>query len=183
MKVLILGGTRFMGHLLAWRLVAGGHRVTLFHRGTRTPPFADRVETLLGDRATGVLPSRLKGRAFDATVDFGALDKDSVEVSEDRTTIRLRLPEPQLQKADLDQADTRVVSRSRGIVDRIGDVFSGNPFDDSRLYQTAEKKLGDAAANSDLQSTAKANTERWLTTFLQAAGFTTVEVTWTKMPA
>lgn len=72
MRVLILGGTRFVGHLLAWRLVAGGHRVTLFHRGTRAPPFADRVETLLGDRATGVLPSLIKGREFDATVDFGA---------------------------------------------------------------------------------------------------------------
>ncbi|MFO0624331.1 MAG: NAD-dependent epimerase/dehydratase family protein [Polyangiales bacterium] len=79
MEVLILGGTRFMGHLLAWRLVAGGHRVTLFHRGTRTPPFADRVETLLGDRATGVLPSLLKGRAFDATVDFGAYTPSDVE--------------------------------------------------------------------------------------------------------
>lgn len=79
MKVLILGGTRFVGHLLAWRLVAGGHRVTLFHRGTRMPPFADRVETLLGDRATGVLPSLLKGREFDATVDFGAYVPGDVE--------------------------------------------------------------------------------------------------------
>ena len=79
MKVLILGGTRYMGHLLAWRLVAGGHRVTLFHRGTRTPPFADRVETLLGDRATGILPSLIKGRDFDATVDFGAYVPGDVE--------------------------------------------------------------------------------------------------------
>jgi nucleoside-diphosphate-sugar epimerase len=78
MKVLILGGTRFVGHLLAWRLVAAGHRVTLFHRGTRTPPFADRVETLLGDRATGVLPSLLQGRAFDATVDFVAYTPSDV---------------------------------------------------------------------------------------------------------
>lgn len=79
MKVLILGGTRFVGHLLAWRLVAGGHRVTLFHRGTRPPPFADRVETLLGDRATGILPSLIKGREFDATVDFGAYVPGDVE--------------------------------------------------------------------------------------------------------
>jgi len=79
MKVLILGGTRFMGHLLAWRLVAGGHRVTMFHRGSRTPPFADRVETLIGDRSTGVLPSLLKGREFDATVDFGAYTPSDVE--------------------------------------------------------------------------------------------------------
>jgi nucleoside-diphosphate-sugar epimerase len=79
MKVLILGGTGFVGHLLAWRLVASGHRVTLFHRGTRTAPFADRVETLLGDRTTGVLPSLIKGRDFDATVDFGAYTAGDVE--------------------------------------------------------------------------------------------------------
>lgn len=79
MKVLILGGTRYVGRLLAWRLVAAGHRVTLFHRGTRAVPFAERVETLLGDRATGVLPSLLKGRAFDATVDFGAYVPGDVE--------------------------------------------------------------------------------------------------------
>ena len=79
MKVLILGGTRFVGHLLAWRLVAMGCRVTMFHRGTRVVPFADRVETLLGDRATGVLPSLIKGREFDATVDFGAYVPGDVE--------------------------------------------------------------------------------------------------------
>ncbi len=72
MKVLVLGGTRFMGRLLAWRLVAQGHEVTLFHRGTRAVPFAERVETLVGDRSTGVLPSLLEGRRFDATVDFSA---------------------------------------------------------------------------------------------------------------
>jgi nucleoside-diphosphate-sugar epimerase len=79
MKVLILGGTRYLGRLLAWRLVAQGHRVTVFHRGTRTPPFADRVETLLGDRAVGALPALLKGRAFDATVDFSAYAPEDVE--------------------------------------------------------------------------------------------------------
>ena len=72
MKVLVLGGTRFMGRLLAWRLVAQGHEVTLVHRGTRAVPFAERVETLVGDRSTGVLPSLLEGRRFDATVDFSA---------------------------------------------------------------------------------------------------------------
>ena len=66
----------------------------------------------------------------------------------------------------------------RGIVDRIGDVFSGNPFDDAELYKSAEDKLAAAAAKSDLLDQAKANTERWLKTFLGAAGFETVEITW-----
>ena len=80
MRVLLLGGTRFVGRLLAWRLVAQGHHVTLFHRGTRVVPFADRVETLLGDRAAGALRTLLAHRSFDATVDFGAYVPGDLEL-------------------------------------------------------------------------------------------------------
>ena len=90
------------------------------------------------------------------------------------------MPTPELGDANIDEANTRVVARSRGILDRIGDVFSGNPFDDSDLYKAANKKLEAAAAKSDLQAQAKANTERWLKTFLGAAGFDTVNINWVK---
>ena len=36
-RVLVVGGTRFLGQHLAWRLLAGGHAVTLFNRGTARP--------------------------------------------------------------------------------------------------------------------------------------------------
>lgn len=32
MRVLVVGGNRFLGHELAWRLLAAGHAVTLFNR-------------------------------------------------------------------------------------------------------------------------------------------------------
>jgi nucleoside-diphosphate-sugar epimerase len=72
MKVLIIGGTRFLGRQLAWRLLAGGHRVTLFNRGRISDPFGDRVERLVGDRTTGDLARQLGGREFDAVVDTAA---------------------------------------------------------------------------------------------------------------
>ena len=50
--ILIIGGTRFVGYQLAWRLLAAGHRVTLLNRGTRPDPFGDRVERLVADRST-----------------------------------------------------------------------------------------------------------------------------------
>ncbi|MFZ4518048.1 MAG: DUF4230 domain-containing protein [Microthrixaceae bacterium] len=133
---------------------------------------------LKGERVTALVTGTVR-----ATVDFGKLDADAVQVSDDRRTIRLRLPEPELSDADIAEGSTRVVSRERGLIDRVEDVFSGNPFDDSELYRTAEGKLEDAARKSDLLDTAKANTEKWLTTFLQAAGFENVEITWTKPPA
>jgi len=73
MNVLLIGGTRFVGYLLAWRLVAAGARVTLFNRGTIADPFGDAVERLRGDRtAPGELERAVAGRSFDAVVDFAA---------------------------------------------------------------------------------------------------------------
>jgi len=72
MNMLIIGGTRFVGYLLAWRLLAGGHGVTLFNRGTHPDPFGDRVARLTGDRTTSDFEALLEGRRFDAVVDFAA---------------------------------------------------------------------------------------------------------------
>ncbi len=71
MHVLLIGGNRFVGPLLGWRLLAGGHRVTLLNRGHHPDPFGGRVERLVGDR-TGDLAALLGGRSFDAVVDFVA---------------------------------------------------------------------------------------------------------------
>ncbi|HJW65025.1 MAG TPA: NAD-dependent epimerase/dehydratase family protein, partial [Actinomycetes bacterium] len=70
MHVLVVGGNRFVGYELAWRLLAGGHRLTLFNRGSRPDPFGERVERLRGDRTQGDFKRLLAGRRFDAVVDF-----------------------------------------------------------------------------------------------------------------
>jgi nucleoside-diphosphate-sugar epimerase len=72
MHVLIIGGNRFMGHGLTWRLLAGSHQVTHFNRGSLQDPFGSRIERLRGDRTTLDFRNRLAGRRFDAVVDFAA---------------------------------------------------------------------------------------------------------------
>ena len=72
MDVLVIGGTRFVGYLVVWRLLARGDRVTVFNRGTHPDPFGDRVERIRGDRTGSDFPRILAGRRFDATVDFAA---------------------------------------------------------------------------------------------------------------
>lgn len=137
------------------------------------------------------LPGFLKGERVIAlvtgtvrsTVDFGALDDDAIEVDESTNTIRLTLPPPQLSDADIDEATARIIDRNRGLLDRVDDFFASNPTDDSRLYQAAETKVEAAARESDLIEQGKENTELWLETFLGAAGFDTVEITWQKSPA
>jgi len=71
LKILVIGGTRNVGRELVWRLLAGGHAVTLLNRGGLADSFGARVARLRGDR-TRDLASLLAGRAFDAAVDFAA---------------------------------------------------------------------------------------------------------------
>ena len=72
MHVLVIGGNRFVGRLLAWRLLARGDRVTLLNRGRLADPFGDRVERLACDRTGPRLEAVLAGRSFDAVVDLAA---------------------------------------------------------------------------------------------------------------
>jgi nucleoside-diphosphate-sugar epimerase len=61
-----------MGLRLAWRLIAGGHQVTLLNRGTHPDPFRDRVTRLRADRTGPEFARVLAGLSFDAAVDFAA---------------------------------------------------------------------------------------------------------------
>jgi len=74
--VLVIGGNRFVGRLLGWRLLAGGHRLTLLNRGRLPDPFGDRAERLVADRTSPDLERLLGGRTFDAVVDLAAFTGD-----------------------------------------------------------------------------------------------------------
>ncbi len=67
MKLLILGGTVFLGRYLVESALARGHEVTLFNRGQHSPQLYPAVEKLRGDR-DGALDA-LRGRRWDAVVD------------------------------------------------------------------------------------------------------------------
>lgn len=51
MRLLIVGGTRFIGAAVAQQLMNTGHDVTVFHRGRTESPWLPRVQHLHGDRA------------------------------------------------------------------------------------------------------------------------------------
>jgi len=67
LRLLILGGTRFLGRAIAEDALARGHEVTLFTRGQTKPELFPEAEHLVGDRATNL--GALDGRRFDAVVD------------------------------------------------------------------------------------------------------------------
>jgi len=67
MRLLVLGGTVFLGRHLVDAALARGHGVTLFNRGQHDPDLFPDVERLRGDRGDNL--DVLRGRRWDAVVD------------------------------------------------------------------------------------------------------------------
>ncbi len=118
----------------------------------------------------------------DASVDFSALDERSIQVSEDRRSVTITLPAPALSPPRIDPKQSQVVSRQRGLLDRLGSVFSDTPTSDRPLLLAAEQKMAAAANQSDLRARAEQNTRSMLEGMLRALGYTDVTVTFAPNP-
>jgi 2'-hydroxyisoflavone reductase len=71
MRILILGGTSFVGRAIAGELLRRGHSLTLFGRGKTGPELFPGVERRIGDRDSGDYLS-LEDGSWDAVVDVSA---------------------------------------------------------------------------------------------------------------
>ena len=79
LKILILGGTGFIGPHEINYARERGHTVTMFNRGKTAPDMFPDVERLIGDR-NGQLDA-LKGRDWDAVIDNSGYTPDQVRLS------------------------------------------------------------------------------------------------------
>jgi 2'-hydroxyisoflavone reductase len=80
-RLLVFGGTGFLGRYVTEAALARGHDVTLFNRGQTNPGLFPDVERIVGDRG-GDLAS-LRGRSWDAVVDVPARIPRHVRASAD----------------------------------------------------------------------------------------------------
>ncbi|HYA09901.1 MAG TPA: hypothetical protein VEG24_09915 [Gaiellaceae bacterium] len=67
MRLLVLGGTKFLGRAAVEAALARGDEVTLFNRGETNPELFPELEKLRGDRDGDL--SALEGREWDAVID------------------------------------------------------------------------------------------------------------------
>jgi 2'-hydroxyisoflavone reductase len=67
LRLLLIGGPKFVGQALIEAALARGHEVTTFNRGQTNPEAFPELEKLHGDRETDV--SALEDRAWDAVLD------------------------------------------------------------------------------------------------------------------
>ena len=70
LRILILGGTGFVGPHQVRSALARGHEVTLFNRGITNPDLFPDLETLIGDRDGDL--AALEGRTWDIVIDNSA---------------------------------------------------------------------------------------------------------------
>jgi hypothetical protein len=113
----------------------------------------------------------------EAYVDFGQIGEDAVSVAEDGSSVRIALPAPQLTEADLDLSKSYVFAEQRGLLNRLSEVFGGDPNRQRQVYQLAEERITAAASDSAIAERAEENTRKMLIGLLRSLGFETVDVT------
>lgn len=67
MKILILGGTQFVGRSIAEKALANGHDLTMFNRGKTNPHLFPDVEKRIGDRDDNLVS--LQAGSWDVVID------------------------------------------------------------------------------------------------------------------
>jgi hypothetical protein len=122
------------------------------------------------------------GGSVDAEVDFSTLDEGAIKVSPDGQRVEITLPRARLSEARVDPEQSRVFSRERGLLDRLGSVLSDNPTSERELYRLAQEKMAAAAAESDLVGRAEQNTRAMLESMLRSLGYRDVTVTFRDPP-
>ena len=142
--------------------------VDLTKRISFLPSFLQGSETLFIGQGTDI-----------AYVDFSQLKSPAVQVSPDRSAVTVKLPPPQLEPAVLNVSQSYVYAEQQGLLNRIGNFFSGNPNGQQQVYILAQQKIQAAAKQSPLLADAQRNTQGMLNSMLRSLGFTRVTVTFT----
>lgn len=106
-----------------------------------------------------------------AYVDFSGLADQDVKLSPDGKSVTIKLPEPKLDKPNLDFDRSYIYAQDRGIVDRIMDAVE-TPQQE-KFFQGAEAKMAAAAEESQLRKQAAENTKAMLTGMFGGMGIQT----------
>jgi len=81
MRLLVLGGTRFVGRWIVEVACARGHDVTLLHRGITDAGLFPGLSHIIGDRTRRADLAALAGRTWDAVIDCSGYEPRDVELT------------------------------------------------------------------------------------------------------
>jgi len=144
MKILVLGGTVFLGRHFVEAALKQGHELTLFNRGKHNPDLFPELETLIGDRDGNL--DALDGRHWDAVLDTSGniprLVKASAEMLAGSTghyTFISSISVYDLDKsADIDETSAVIKLEDENVEEITGETYGGLK---ALCEQAAEKAL------------------------------------------
>jgi len=139
--------------------------VNLDRRVSWLPSFIEGSQTLFVGQGTDI-----------AFVDFSKLKGSAIKVSNNRTSVTILVPKARLEPATLNVEHSYVFAQQQGVLNRIGDFFSGNPNSQHQVYVVAQRKIQAAARHSALLTQAQRNTRAMLTGMLKSLGFRQITV-------
>ena len=140
--------------------------VDLSRKTAFLPSFIEGTDTLFIGEGTDI-----------AFVDFSRLGGKAIRVSPDRTAVTVVLPAPRLEPAVLSVRQSYVYAQQQGLLNRIGNFFSGNPNSQQQVYILAQQKIQAAARRSPLPAQAQKNTRTKPAGKLHSLGFSQVTLT------
>jgi len=140
--------------------------VNLDRRVSWLPSFIEGSQTLFVGQGTDI-----------AFVDFSRLKGSAVKVSHDRSSVTILVPRARLEPATLNVMRSYVFAQQQGLLNRVGDFFSGNPNSQHEVYVVAQRKIQAAAQHSALLTQAQRNTKAMLTGLLSSLGFRQITIT------
>jgi hypothetical protein len=146
--------------------------VDLSNRTQFLPSFLEGSDTLFIGEGTDI-----------AFVDFSHLNGNGIRVSPDRTAVTVHLPHAELEPSVLNVRQSYVYAQQQGLLNRVGNFFSGNPNSQQQVYILAQQQIQNAARKSPLLIEAEKNTRGMLTGMLGSLGFKQITVTFAPLPA
>ena len=126
---------------------------------------------LAGERA-----KMLAVGSVEVVVDFSGITEGDISVGATGRDVTVTLPRPDLSDVMIDHSATEVIDRDRGVLDRIGGMFTDSPTTDRDLLIAAERQLADAASTSELLTMGEDNTRTMLDELLDDLGYDDVTV-------
>lgn len=119
---------------------------------------------LVGERALFVAAGTVN-----AFVDFSGLNGDALTVSQDGKSVEVQLPQPKLDKPNLDQERSYLFAQQRGVWNRLKALFEVP--DQQEFYVVGEQKIAEAAEGAGLLERAEGNTRAMLIGMLEPLGY------------
>lgn len=162
------------------RAATGSYSVPVYYGYDKDKGLLSKIVPDVIDENSGVA---IYQGSIDALIDLKSLQDKNIKTDKDAGNLTITVPPPALTTPKIDLDTSRIVAQQRGIGTRVGEFFASAPLEQRQaLDRAAVAALQQAAAESGLQATARANGRDFLTALGHQMGYATVTIVYADEP-